>query len=217
MATVTAQNIISKVRIILQDPDAVRWDDDELLGWLNDAQREIVLLKPDASSVAEDLSLPDIGETRFSIDNAGISLIDIVRNKTGSKRAIRQINREILDAQKQEWHSSIASGTVQYFIFDDRNPRSFLVYPPSDGTATVEVIYSKSPASVTLSAVIGLDDIYANVIADYILYRAYSKDAEYAANGQRAMAAYASFAQSLGLKAQAETLAEPRNAATAVR
>ena len=217
MATVTAQNIISKVRIILQDPDAVRWDNDELLGWLNDAQREIVLLKPDANSKAQDLPLSVSGETRFSIADEGISLIDIVRNKTGNKRAIRQINREVLDAQKQEWHNDSPSGEIKYFIFDDRNPRSFLVFPPSNGAAVVETVISKSPSAIGLTDVIELDDIYANVIADYVLYRAYSKDAEYAANGQRAMAAYASFAQSLGLKAQAETLAEPRNAATAVR
>jgi len=217
MSTITAQGIIDKVRIILQDPDAVRWDDDELLGWLNDAQREIVLLKPDASSIAEDLPLTDVGQTRFKINDSGISLIDVVRNSTTPKRAIRQINREILDAQKPEWHTSNESSSIQYFMFDDRNPRSFLVYPPSDGTAEVEVVYSKSPNTITITEVIDLDDIYANVIADYILYRAYSKDAEYAANGQRAMAAYTSFAQSLGLKSQAETLAEPSTTPPSVR
>jgi hypothetical protein len=264
MATVTISSILNKVRIILQDPDVVRWDTDELIGWLNDAQREIVLLKPDANSTAYNLILA-ASNTRQSIPPNGIALIDVVRNTDGQKRAIRQINREVLDAQKPEWHSSDSSTTVQYFIFDDRNPRSFLVFPPTDSTYgqnEIEIIYSKSPSLIaalydasyvatdidillwedahstdtpytplTLGAslneqqvlelgrshVIELDDVYANVIADYILYRAYSKDAEYAANGQRAMAAYSSFAQSLGLKSQAETLAEPRNAATSMR
>jgi len=213
MATITASVIIAKVRIILQDPDAVRWDAAELLGWVNDGQREIVLLKPDASTISATKTLTDVNETRHSIPADGISLVEITRNTVGTKRSIRLIDREILDAQNPEWHDDGSTSEVKYYMFDPRNPREFLVFPPNDGNGSIEIIYSKAPTDVEYEAVIQIDDIYANALADYVLYKAYSKDAEYAANGQRAAAAYSSFAQSLGLKIQAESQTEQRRGA----
>lgn len=57
---------------------------------------------------------------------------------------------------------------------------------------------------------IKLDDIYANVILDYILYRAYSKDAEYAANATRASLHYQAFTSALGAKTQVDAGNDPR-------
>ena len=42
-----------------------------------------------------------------------------------------------------------------------------------------------------------LDDIYANGIIDYVLYRAYMKDAEFAGNNQRASSHYQLFVGSV--------------------
>ena len=47
---------------------------------------------------------------------------------------------------------------------------------------------------------ISLDDIYANALLDFILYRAYSKDAEFAANAVRSNAHLTAFGSSLGVK-----------------
>jgi len=48
MATITVASILTKVSTILQDPSNIRWTADELILWLNDAQRELVLYKPNA-------------------------------------------------------------------------------------------------------------------------------------------------------------------------
>ena len=59
MGTITAQSIVDRARHILQDTTSggTRWLDPELLKWLNDAQREIVLLKPNAYSSVENIGL----------------------------------------------------------------------------------------------------------------------------------------------------------------
>jgi hypothetical protein len=44
---------------------------------------------------------------------------------------------------------------------------------------------------------------------DYMLYRAYSKDAEYAANAQRAVAHFQAFQNALGVKSQTEAVSQP--------
>lgn len=60
---------------------------------------------------------------------------------------------------------------------------------------------------------IKLDDIYANAILDYVLYRAYSKDAEYAANASRAALHYQAFTAALGAKTQVDAGNDPHLAA----
>jgi len=72
-------------------------------------------------------------------------------------------------------------------------------------------VYAKAPVNISragtapnetplvLGTTINIDDIYANALVDYMLYRAYSKDAEYAGNAQRAVAHYTAFSNSLGV------------------
>src|SRR3546814_10752016 len=48
MATITAKSLITIAQTLLQDATSVRWPRAELLGYLNDGQRETVLLKPEA-------------------------------------------------------------------------------------------------------------------------------------------------------------------------
>jgi branched-subunit amino acid ABC-type transport system permease component len=51
--------------------------------------------------------------------------------------------------------------------------------------------------------------VYANCILDYVLYRSYQKDSEFAGNAQRAMMHYQSFANALGVKTQADGATTP--------
>jgi hypothetical protein len=49
--TVTVQSVIDRVQVTLQDTTGIRWPVvGELVLFVNDAQREIALLKPDASA-----------------------------------------------------------------------------------------------------------------------------------------------------------------------
>ena len=44
---ITAQSIIRRATDLLQDQTSVRWTLQELVRWLNDAQRAIVKVRPD--------------------------------------------------------------------------------------------------------------------------------------------------------------------------
>ena len=50
MGTLTGANLITRAQDTLQDTTSVRWPEAELLRYINDAQREIVNFRPDASS-----------------------------------------------------------------------------------------------------------------------------------------------------------------------
>ena len=213
MGTIIASTVITKAQTIIQDATGVRWPETELLGWINEGQREIVLLKPDASVKNESKVL--VAGTKQSIPNEGIVLISVVRNMgaagTTPGKAVRPINRQILDEQVPDWHAATAASSVAYCVYDGRNPKVFYVYPPQPAVAPgyVELIYSAAPTDMALSSsAITLDDIYSGSLLDYCLFRAYSKDADYAGNNERALAHYKKFVETLSLKEKIEGATE---------
>ena len=203
MATITAQGIINKAKILLQDTTSIRWPETELLDWLNDGQREIASLRPDVSNKTALHTL--VAGTKQALAAEAAALIEVRRNMgvngTTPGDAIRKVPTHILDSQLPTWHSMTASAVVKHYCYDPRTPRLFYVFPPSLGTTQIEVAYDCAPADVTIGAVIGIDDEYANAILEYVLFRAYSKDHEEIGNVQLATAHRVSFDALLGAKA----------------
>ena len=102
-------------------------------------------------------------------------------------------------------------------VYDPVDPKNFYVYPhPSGGGHTLEIVYSASPSDITISnfssdtTVISLDDLYANPILDFMLYRAYQKDSEFAGDIQRYSGYLQSFQNALGIKNQVDAGTSPR-------
>ena len=80
---VAVNDVIDKVQEVLQDTGGVRWDQtNELLEWLNDAQREIALLKPDATS--ENTTVTLVTGTKQTIPSDGNRLLRVVRNMSAA-------------------------------------------------------------------------------------------------------------------------------------
>jgi len=212
MPTITAQSIVDKAEIILQDLTNTRWPAEELLGWLNDGQRKVVSFKPDANPVNESVEL-EVG-TKQQIPATGSTLIRVSRNMgtTGATpgKVVRRIDQRVLDDQISTWHTQTETAEIEHYTFDERDPKRWYAYPPSDGTGQVEIVYAGIPADIAIGDTITLDDSYSDALLDYILYRAYQKDKDYAANEQRASAAFASFMRSLGLSDRQEALNSPR-------
>lgn len=222
MGTLTGANIISRVQDTLQDTTSVRWPEAELLRYINDAQREIVNLRPEASSTHANVQL--VTGTEQSLPSDGLRLIKVVRNMSSvasdatGGRAIRIVNVDILNTQEPDWHNPTVTGDAahttvsKHYIFDEDDPRKFYVYPGVAGDAFVEIVYSAAPTDLAnTSATIAVDDVFANAIMDFVLYRAYMKDAEYAGNAQRASTHYQLFTNSIGQGSQAQTLLSPNN------
>ena len=218
--TITGANILLRVKDTLQDTTSVRWTEAELLRYINDAQREIVNLRPDSSADHANVQLAT--GTEQAIPDVGLRLIKVVRNMSAAggsatgKRAIRIVDREILDSQEPNWHDPTVSGdaahttTVKHYVFDEDDPRKYYVYPGVAGNAYVEIVFSRTPTDLAnTSATLYIDDIYANAVIDYALYRAYMKDAEFAGNAQRAQNHFQLFMSSVGAGFQAHTMVNP--------
>jgi len=214
---IAAQTIIDRAETILQDTTNVRWPASELVQWFNDAQREIVNFKPESSVTNTTLQLT-ANNTKQTLPNTAIRLIDVVRNMGADGNthgsAVRLVMREVLDAQRPDWHAETGAATIRHYIFDARNPKNFYVYPKPSSAIYLEVVYSVAPTDVTelggtVSGNLALDDIYSNAVLDFILYRAYSKDAEYAQNAQRAAAHFQQFTTSVGARTATDGAVNP--------
>lgn len=226
--TIAAKSIVQRAADILQDQTSIRWPVQELVRWLNDAQRAIVKVRPDAMNTTASMTL--VAGSRQDLDNAGLSLlpvklIEITRNMaaTSAKGAVRLVPRHILDAQTPGWHGLAGSVNVLHYMFDPRDPKTFYVYPPATSAAQLEVMYSAYPTDITepsegaqwgaVTGNLSIPDIYADDVLNLVLSRAYSKDSEYAGNAERA-AAYLSMATaSLGAEIAATVAVSPKQAA----
>jgi hypothetical protein len=198
----TAQNILDRASMIIQDLTNVRWPQSELLNWLNDSRRELAVLRPDIYSQSSALSLAS--GAKQSLPTGGLRLMDVPRNTSGA--AVTVTHRGFLDQQNPTWHTSITpSTTIKHFMVDERDPSTFWVYPPAASGASVEIIFQSTPsdysASSTLSA---YEELYGGAFVDYVCYRAFSKDSEYAGNAQRALAHYGQYTNALGLGRQTD-------------
>lgn len=216
---ISAQSIIHRVVDILQDTTSVRWPVPELVRYLNDGQREVVLYRPDATIKSATVSCA--AGAKQALPSDGAKLIDVIRNSAsgGTNKAVRLVAREVLDAQIPNWYGLSGELDVVHYTYDPRDPKTFFVYPPALTTTRVDITYSAFPTDVTepadgstyddVAGNMDLPDIYGNVVTDYILYRAYSKDSEYAGNAQRAQAHYGAFANALNIEVQGTTGVAP--------
>lgn len=214
MATVTASSILTKASVLLLDVARTRWSEAELLGWLNAGQREIVLQRPEAYVVTR--NVPLVAGTRQTIPEDAVRLVKVVRNTGG--RAVSLVNPDMLDAEDPDWHTGTASATVIHYLYDQHDQHVYYVYPPNTGGGRVEAALSAAPPDVASAGnVISIDDIYANALLDYVLYRAMAKDSGSSANLSRATLYYQAFGSSLGLKVKADTVSNPNVNASPVQ
>lgn len=215
---IPAQSVIRRCVETLQDNTSIRWPVSELVRYLNDAQREVILYRPDAA--VTNASVPLVTGSRQNLPVGGTKLVEVVRNSAGTKRAVRMVNREILDAQLPGWHAQAGVTEILHYMYDPREPRVFYVYPPAAATgAAVDLSYASMPADIAepaegalytaVTGNLGIPDIYGNAVQDYVLYRAYTKDSEYAGNAARAQAHYGAFANALGVEVKATVAVAP--------
>jgi hypothetical protein len=215
-----ASDIIVRAAHALFDETNVRWSKPELLRYITDGERQIVLLRPDAGSITATLTL--VAGSKQSIpESTGIRFLRAIRNMGVAPnpdtpgRAIRECSRVALDNEMPDWHFVNPTTTIQHYVFDNIAPKTFYVYPPAQPNTKIEVVYSAVPPPVTAEGQqLSLTDQYINALLDWVLYRCYAKDASYAGNMQRAQAHLEAFGNSLQMTMQTEHMAAAAQAAT---
>ena len=206
------KEILDRASIVLQDPGFVRWSKSEMLDWVSEAQIAIART-PGAYSKVKVVQL--VEGTKQTIPADGWSLLTVTRNFSGEDALtpIRLVTRSLLDACVPDWHMSYRRPLVENYTYDDRFPREFFVYPPNDGSGEVEMIYMGIPAEVTSeSQELELDDTFFPALLSYVLFRAFSKESDYAPGAQSATQYFQAYNTELTAALQARGATTPNAA-----
>lgn len=213
--TILAKDILDKAVVQLTDLAGIRWTRAELLGWVSDGQRAITSVQPNANNKVVSMQL--VAGSRQTIPSDGWMLLDIYHymgtDGQTPGRVVRLISRELLDSFDLYWHSATPSPEPKNFIYDLQAQRTFYVYPPNTGTGWLRLNYSQIPPVLTSeNDEISVIEIYQPALLDYVLFRACSKDAEYAPGVALAQMYMQSFTALIGGKDAAERGNNPNQA-----
>lgn len=211
---IPVQDILRRVSTVLNDDQHVRWGVPELLDWINDAGAEIVIRRPAARAERRVIKLVD-GAYQTIPDDAR-TLLDIRRNMGFDGQTpgmpIQRCERHLIDDTTPGWYQSKKSESVRHFMYDERAPKEFFIWPPAIADAQVDVLLSVIPPRVEdENGSVDLGPEYMGPILSYTLYRALAKDSEYA-NGQLAAAHFNAFNEALGANAAMSTATSPNEA-----
>ncbi len=202
------REIIRKAQTLLQDSSGVRWPADELVGYLNEGQRQLATARPSETATVQDFILGE-GIRQLLPDDAFL-LLDAHHNGHQRKRALTKVERHTLEAVDRDWASMQPTDATAHYMYSELDPRAFLVYPPALAGTPLRATFATYPSNVPAPAgptfadvtgATGLEARWDAALLDYVLYRAWSKDAEYAANEQRANAHLGMFTTSVTVQA----------------
>lgn len=206
-------DILGRVRPVLNDSDSAnyRWSNTDLISYINDACRLILIKRPDANTVPTAVTL--VAGALQTIPDTAYRLIDVVCNLDASNnqgRAVTIVDSTVLDSFSPGWRSSAKGSSVKHFIFDPRSPRRFEVYPPVNAGVKVQAKLANyaGQANATGSTV-GLSDEYMEHLVCFTLYKAYARDMEFAGNAELAASYLALFNGMLGDKTMADIAFSP--------
>lgn len=174
------------------------------LDWLNDAQRAVVLVRPDANSVIANIGL--VAGTKQAVPASYTRMLGVTRNMGADGntpgKTIRLIDRQTLDDYNRDWHNDTAASSVEEIVYDDKKtPTVFYTVPPMSGATQIEAQLAKLPSNIAVPGdPIELSDVYVPPMVEWMLYRAYSLQAQAQGLTQRAAGHYQSFFNLLGVK-----------------
>lgn len=174
MTVLTCGSLINGVQTTqLNDVDKVTWDENLLISALNQALAMLVMARPDAS--AKVVEFECASGTRQKLPEDGLRLLKVVRNIKPdglAGRAVRLVNMNDLDSIAPDWHSEPLRDAVSEYMFDDRSPKNFFVYPPAKAGVIIDIEYSMVPDEVTsMAQVLPVDLIYQQPLQEFMLYK----------------------------------------------
>lgn len=192
------------------------------------ARSDAIKLKPGTKQTIDRIAATDIvpGDGSTPVEMLGHSLHRVVRNagNTGTKpgRAVTLTDFDTMDIMDPNWHASQGAELLQY-VYDPRNPKLFYAYPgvSTTGSVWVEVAYQAAirrivatgPAQFAAtgsdSTTLTVDDKFIPDVHNYMMARAYLKDAEAGGNAQMAGSYAQLFAGSINAQVSAMTGVNP--------
>jgi len=214
--SIDAKWLIDRALVILVDVSGDTYTRAEGLHYVNDAQRTVTMLRPDAKSGVETVKLV-ASQTKQTIPSTARRLMGITRNMGADGatpgNAVRgPVPQEDLDSFDPDWHQTAAT-VIQEYVYDERVPDIYYVYPGAHAMTQVWAELKLALFPVDLddeTDVIDLDEIYAPAMLEWVLYRYWSRDEEDNPNWARAARHFKNTFDLLQVKLRPDFAVSPR-------
>lgn len=188
----TIKTLIDRISRDLIDVRNVRWSRGELMDFLNDAIAAIVLRRPDLSLATS--KVPAATNTvALPVDAYQILAVNHINNIAAQYVDINKLNQLYPD-----WRTT--SGVPVCWTRNELDETTLFLYPSPESRVDVEVVYSRTLKVSQESDSFPLSPMYEGVVGDFVMYRAYNKDSQNPAEGQKAQLHLQAFATALGDK-----------------
>lgn len=207
----TIRYITGQVNDQLVDDGFIRWPLEKLINYLNDAQRAIVIIRPDAYII--ETVITAIAGAKQQLPDDALRLVDVRSNEFGY--AIINRDKSEITELYPKWYGTTGEEEPEAFIYDERQPKTFFLFPGVVAGLKVEVVYSATPPVRTdadIDEKADLDSIYSNAMIEYMLYMAHSKDFEHSEQA-KAQTHFQMFQALMGLKSEGDAGMTPTNPA----
>jgi hypothetical protein len=181
MSTLTVLDVKTRVKRKFGDESGVQLTDADILRYINDSQRKIVMRNDsllEKSSTAN--TQAGIQEYSFPIDMLKFKSLKYKGTGDIAYRPMQGMTLNELDLYVDSWDSNVSSLAVP--IMYAVHAGKFQVYPvPQDTVANAfKVYYCRKPTDMVLDAdVIDLPELYHDTVVDLVLQDAYEMDEDW--------------------------------------
>lgn len=177
--TRTAQQVMDQVKRQFGDESGVQVSDDDLLGWISDAQEAIVIknkilkAKSTAPSVA--------GQDSYTFPALPIHQIESLHYD-----GMRIPNMPFASAEERIFNTDpekLQSGAPQFWY---EWAGTFSFWPTPDDVKNIDIYYTAKPTRITNSAnTLQVTDKYFSTVVQYVLQQAYELDEDWQASNAK--------------------------------
>ncbi|EJL6538956.1 MULTISPECIES: DUF6682 family protein [Vibrio] len=190
--SVTIKGLIDRVARDLIDVRHVRWSRPELMDFVNDAISAMVIRRPDLSRTT---AMIESSSYQVSLPADAYQILAVNHI---NQQAAQFVNIHKLNQLYPEWRKT--AGVPVCWTRNELDETTLFLYPSPQAPVNVELVYSRTLQVASESDVFPLPEIYLGVVSDFVMYRAYNKDSQNPAEGQKAQLHLQAFATALGDK-----------------
>lgn len=220
--SILASAILAEVGVELADTANTRWPPDDLIDYINDAQRAITVLRPDATQITKAVQLA--AGTQQDIPSDGYKFLRLFENLGASGKSAPVSGRQpqyrdlgALDRHSPRWRGATAGDEVREYTVDTLTRKRYHVSPPVHPTTQVwvKLQYSRFPTNIPRSTdspayaaaldYLDVSDIYHPALLEYVLMRCHRKSNE-AADKAKVQQHGQAFMGMMGVKGRSDVL-----------
>lgn len=171
--TLAASVIFDTVRKTVLDGAARAYSNADLAAFLTEALRSTASEKTDFYVKTGFVSLVT-GELQ-TLPADGVELFNAVRNSDANGgRVITQVQRILLAECSRFWPAGTRVAQVEHYTYDARDPLHYNVFPPNNGSGSVELVYGAVPPAITSpDDELVVSDVFEGPLVNYVLAKCY--------------------------------------------